>query len=119
VWSNLIHTHLMSLKKNYENMVADFRKRGLGKDTHTHLKKFLWKKLVASHAKHVVFVTEARSWSKRMNTDIDGINEIDTVLKYPQPLKTVAKNKAVAAPAKDWPAAFYEGEKKAEKMKRE
>ena len=89
----------MFLQKKHEDRVADFRKRGLRKGKQTHSKKFLWKKLVASHAKYVVFVTEAQSWSKRMNIDIDGINEIDTVLKYPQPLKTVAKNKAVAPPA--------------------
>jgi len=76
VWSNLIHTHLMNLQKNYAEMTADFRKRGVKN-------AFLWKKLVASHAKLVVFVAEAQSWSKRMNTDIDSINEIDMVLTYP------------------------------------
>ena len=77
MWSNLIHTELMSLQKNHADMVADFRRRGVRNE-------FLWKKLVASHAKLVVFVTEAKSWSKRMNTGIDSINEIDMVLAYPK-----------------------------------
>jgi len=83
----------MNLHKNYADMTADFRKRGLDKYSNA----FLWKKLVASHAKLVVFITEAQSWSKKMNTDIDTINGIDIILAYP---KLGAKAKAAAALAK-------------------